>query len=192
MSKVLRAIAVVVLAVLLGGVFVGLCFFKFVQHRIASNLQPPRLQEHFESSSDLVFHSLDQGSAPGQTHHLSETHGKVVLLDLWGTWCVQCVAEMPTVQRLYDHYRSDPEVEFLIVSRLDSSAAVRSYAHRNHFDLPFYLTDDSDIPPTMQLNQFPSTFLYAKDGTLAAKHVGAADWSDKSVITFIDKLKQQR
>ncbi len=44
----------------------------------------------------------------------------------------------------------------------------------------------------MQLNQFPSTFLYAKDGTLVAKHVGAADWSDKSVIAFIDNLKQQR
>jgi thiol-disulfide isomerase/thioredoxin len=40
----------------------------------------------------------------------------VVYLDLWGTWCIQCVAEMPTVQKLYDHYKGDSQVEFLIVS----------------------------------------------------------------------------
>jgi hypothetical protein len=43
----------------------------------------------------------------------------------------------------------------------------------------------------MQLNQYPSTFIYAKDDTLVSKHVGAADWSDRSVISFIDQLKEQ-
>ena len=54
---------------------------------------------------------------------------------------MQCVAEMPTVQKLYDHYRNDPDVEFLIVSRLDSPLAVGSYAYRSHLDLPFYVTE---------------------------------------------------
>jgi hypothetical protein len=43
----------------------------------------------------------------------------------------------------------------------------------------------------MQLQQYPATFLHAKDGRLVSKHVGAADWSDRSVISFIDRLKQQ-
>ena len=95
------------------------------------------------------------------------------------------------MQRLYEHYRNDPDVTFLIVSRLDSPSAVRSYSWRNHLDLPFYVTRDEDIPESMQLNQFPATFLYAKDGSLVSKHVGAADWSDGSVIAFIDRLKKQ-
>jgi len=100
-------------------------------------------------------------------------------LHLWGTWCIQCITEMPTVQKLYDHYRNDPQVKFLIISRMDSPSSVRSYAHRNRLDLPFYVTHDDDIPQSMHLNQFPSTFLYAKDGTLVSKHIGAADWSDR-------------
>lgn len=36
----------------------------------------------------------------------------------------------------------------------------------------------------MQLDQFPSTFIYAEDGTLVSKHVGAADWSDPTVISY--------
>jgi hypothetical protein len=64
---------------------------------------------------------------------------------------------MPTVQKLYNHYRNDPQVKFLIVSRMDKPAAVRSYASRNHLDLPFYITYDDEIPPSMQLNQYPAT-----------------------------------
>jgi hypothetical protein len=74
---------------------------------------------------------------------------------------------------------------------MDKPSAVRSYARRNHLDLPFYITEGQDIPPSMHLNQFPATFLYAKDGRLVSKHVGAANWSDRSVISFIDHLKQQ-
>ena len=72
---------------------------------------------------------------------------------------------MPTVQKLYDHYRNDPQVKFLIVSRLDSPSSVLSHARRNHLSLPFYVTQDQDIPGSMKLNQYPSTFIYAKDGS---------------------------
>lgn len=94
----------------------------------------------------------------------------IIYLDLWGTWCIQCVAEMPTVQRLYDHYRSDSEMAFLIISGLASPSAVQAYARRNHFDLPFYVTRDEAIPDTMFLHQYPATFLFARDGTVAAEH----------------------
>lgn len=60
---------------------------------------------------------------------------------------------MPAVQKLYDQYRTDPDVAFLIISRLDSPAAVRRYSRLHHYDLPFYTMDDDDIPPSMQLNQ---------------------------------------
>lgn len=186
MRKILQRALAVLLSLILLAACAGLLLFKLVQHRIATTMQPPHLQLQPEPAGDLLYSTLD-----GQPQHLSSTKGQVVFLDLWGTWCVQCVAEMPKVQRLYDHYKDDPGVRFLIVSRLDSPSKVRSYARRNHLSLPFYVMNDDDIPKTMQLNQYPATFLYAKDGTLVSKHVGAADWSDRSVISFIDQLKQQ-
>jgi thiol-disulfide isomerase/thioredoxin len=183
---VFRRTLIVLLSLTLLAAAGGLLFFKFIQHRVAANMQPPHLKLQPEPASDLLYRTLN-----GQQQNLSSQKGQVVFLDLWGTWCVQCVAEMPTVQKLYDHYKDDPNVKFLIVSRMDSPSTVRSYARRNHLDLPFYITRDEEIPPSMQLNQFPATFLYAKDGTLVSKHVGAANWSDRSVISFIDRLKQQ-
>jgi thiol-disulfide isomerase/thioredoxin len=186
LRKLLKRVAIGFIATILLGACAGLLLFKFAQHKIAARMQPPHLQRSPEAASNLTYRTLD-----GKPLQLSSTKGQVVFLDLWGTWCVQCVAEMPTVQRLYDHYKNDPQVKFLIVSRMDSPAAVRAYAHRNQLDLPFYITHDDEIPQSMQLNQFPSTFIYAKDGSLIAKHVGAADWSDRSVISFIDRLKEQ-
>jgi len=186
LRKALKRITIGFIAIVLLGAFTVLLFFKLIQRKIASNMKPPHLQRLSEAASDLIFRTLD-----GKTQHLASTKGQVVFLDLWGTWCVQCVAEMPAVQRLYDHYRNDPQVKFLIVSRLDSPSAVRSYARRNQLNLPFYITQDEDIPQSMRLNQYPSMFIYAKDGSLVSKHVGAADWSDRSVISSIDQLKTQ-
>jgi thiol-disulfide isomerase/thioredoxin len=147
-------------------------------------MQPPHMHSQTEVASELVYRTLE-----GEQKHLSASRGQVVFLDLWGTWCVQCVAEMPAVQRLYEHYKDDPQVKFLIVSRQDSPSTVRAYAHRNHLSLPFYVTWDEDVPSSMKLNQYPSTFIYSKDGSLVFKHVGAADWSDQSVVSFIDQLR---
>jgi thiol-disulfide isomerase/thioredoxin len=160
--------------------------FRFVEHRIAQNMRPPSFTQPKEASVDFPFETLD-----GKAVHLADMKGKVVLVDLWGTWCIQCVVEMPELQRLYDHFRHDPQVQFLVISRMDTPGKVKAYAHRNGFDLPFFTMSDGDIPELMRFNQFPSTFVYAKDGRLAAEHAGAAHWSDPSVITFLDHLKAE-
>ena len=186
MTKILGRIALTLILVSLVGGSIALLGFKLVQYHIAVNAHAPHLRFQPEAASDLTFRTLD-----GQPQHLLPNNNQVVFLDLWGTWCVQCVAEMPAIQSLYNHYRNDPQVKFLIVSRWDSPNAVRSYARRNHLDLPFYVTRDGEIPASMQLHQFPSAFILAKNGTLISEHTGAADWSAPSVISFIDRLKAQ-
>jgi thiol-disulfide isomerase/thioredoxin len=186
-GRLLKRVVIGLVSVGLTAAVVGLLLFKVAERKIAARMQPPHLERQSQAASDLKFRTLD-----GEVQHLSATRGQVVFLDLWGTWCIQCVAEMPTVQRLYDRYKDDPQVKFLIVSRLDSPATVRSYARRNHLSLPFYVTQDEDIPQTMQFNQYPATFVFAKDGSLVSNHVGAADWSDRSVVSFIDQLRTEQ
>jgi len=178
-------VRVAVLLVLLG--VMRFCGWKAVQHRILLNAKAPHLVSFPEPQIDFRFRKLD-----GTQMHLAEMKGKVVFVDLWGTWCIQCVAEMPTVQALYDRFRNDPHVSFLIISRLDSVDTIRRYARRNHLDLPFYTTEDADIPASMQLKQFPATFLYAPDGAMMVKHTGAADWSAPAVVSYINNLKTKQ
>lgn len=174
----------------LSAVFVLVCagagFLGLVVHRIGSRMHAPQLDSEQLAAGDLVYRTLN-----GDVQHVSDNKGRVVFLNLWGTWCIPCVAEMPKVQKLYDHYRGDPQVKFLIVSRLDPPDRVRLFARESGFTLPFYVTRDGDIPESMRFGQYPVTFVFGKDGRLVSKHVGPADWSDASVISFLDKLRAE-
>jgi len=175
----------------IGGLVLTVCVLAslaafFLFHAVRNNVESrsPELVAISLPAPDLSFQTLD-----GIGRHLSDYQGKVVFLDLWGTWCIQCVAEMPTVQALYDRYKHDPQVVFLIVSRLDTPQRVQHYANLGGYSLPFFVTRDEDIPPSMYFHQYPATFLYSKDGRIAAQHAGGADWDDTSVRAFIDRLK---
>jgi hypothetical protein len=72
---------------------------------------------------------------------------------------------------------------------LDTPAKIRLYARYGDYDLPFYTIKDADIPHSLQFDQYPTTFIFAKDGSLAETQVGGADWSDASVAQSIRKLE---
>lgn len=184
MKRRWKWIAATLLSLFVVAFAAGLFLFHVIREKVEA--RPPRLAVVSLPAPDLSFQTLD-----GQARHLSDFKGKVVFLDLWGTWCLQCVAEMPTVQQLYLHYKDDPQVVFLIVSRLDTPQQVARYAHMGGYTLPFFVTRDDDIPPSMYFHQYPATFLYSKDGRIAMEHAGGANWADPSVISFIDDLKSR-
>jgi thiol-disulfide isomerase/thioredoxin len=177
-------LAGILTAVALGALCAWL-FFRLAENRIAGNLKPPVLTREIRFNYDFPFAALD-----GQARHLSDLKGKVVFVNFWGTWCLPCVAEMPTIQRLYNHFKADASVVFVIASRLDAPEKIRAFAGRHHYDLPFYTIRDEDIPQQLRFNQYPATFIFGKDGSLAAKHINAANWADSTVITFIKQLEK--
>jgi thiol-disulfide isomerase/thioredoxin len=138
----------------------------------------PTLQR--EGIDHLAFATLD-----GSPLSPSSLKGKVVFVNYWATWCGPCKAEMPAVQKLYDHFRNNPDVAFVIASDAESAQDVRKMAEEQKLQLPFYLYKNEG-PGTV-----PTTLIIAKDGSVAVKHEGAADWSDPSVIAFIEQLEKE-
>ncbi len=54
--------------------------------------------------------------ANGQFHALSDYKGKVVLVDVWATWCAPCKAEIPHLEKLIEHYKNNDNIVFIGVS----------------------------------------------------------------------------
>src|SRR5690606_34637312 len=46
---------------------------------------------------------------------LSDQKGKVVFINFWATWCPPCIAEMPTINKLYSNFRDNENVMFMMV-----------------------------------------------------------------------------
>jgi thiol-disulfide isomerase/thioredoxin len=59
----------------------------------------------------------------GQTFKLRDFKGKVVYIDLWASWCKPCREETPFLEKLYDHYKSDPRIAFISIAVSDGQQA---------------------------------------------------------------------
>lgn len=160
--------------------------YKYGEYLVGKRIKPPVVPAQLRESYDFRYSTL-----AGAAKRVSDLKGKVVFVNFWGTWCIPCVAEMPTIQKLYDRYKNDTGVAFVLPSRLDDVQKLNAFSAKYKYSLPFSTINDTDIPASMNFQQYPVTFIYAKDGSVAMKHINAADWSDSSVISFIERLKAQ-
>jgi len=164
----------------------GLLFFLISTEHSTAPLHIPVITPVNQRVPAFTYRSLDT-----KVHNLSELKGKVVLIDFWGTWCAGCVEEMPTIERLYDRYRIDPRVAFVIVSQNDTLDKVKAFVAKNHFNLPFYYVGTDAVPPPLSPQAWPSTYFISPDGVLRGEYLGGGDWSDQSVVRYIELLKQK-
>ena len=117
----------------------------------------------------------------------SEFDGKVIFLNLWGTWCQPCVWEMPYLQDLYDSVNRE-HVAFLAVSD-EPLSLLRSFAAKESLTIPIYQSV-SQKPPGFEIGPRPATLLIDKVGRVVVREIGAAAWSDPRVIRLVRSLHE--
>lgn len=56
--------------------------------------------------------------AEGKTHRLSDffNKGRYLYIDMWATWCIPCVAEIPYMEKHVEHYKDNPKIQFISIS----------------------------------------------------------------------------
>ena len=121
----------------------------------------------------------------GREVALSDYRGKVVLVNIWATWCPPCVEEMPSLQRLYESLEGT-DFEILAVS-VDSRVGELNRTGREggdvwgfgeQFGLTFPLVHDPSarIQQIYQTTGVPETFIVGRDGVIYKKVAGPTDW----------------
>lgn len=75
-----------------------------------------------------IMPSWSLTDARGKTVNSSMLKGKVYVLDFWANWCVPCKASLPGMKMAADHYKNDPNVEFLFIDTQESGADYKARA----------------------------------------------------------------
>jgi len=102
---------------------------------------------------------------------LESSKGKVVILDLWATWCPPCRKEIPGFINLYKKYK-DKGLEIIgIAFDENGQEVVPPFMKAMGINYQVYL-DGGDIAQKYDLQAYPTTIVYGKDGKAASKHVG--------------------
>src|SRR3989339_1959416 len=102
---------------------------------------------------------------------LGNNKGKVVIVDLWATWCPPCRKEIPGFINLYKKYK-DKGLEIIGVAFDENGQeVVPPFMKAMGINYQVYL-DGGDIARKYDLQAYPTTIVYGKDGKVASKHVG--------------------
>ncbi len=173
-----RSVILIILALVAGGIFYALQHKKTHQGSFEFN----RL-EVGKPAPDFTLPRLD-----GKPVKLSDFRGKVVLVNVWATWCQPCVAEMPSMEKLYQQLKGE-NFEILAVS-IDSpgAAAVAPFMRRNNLSFPALIDSQGHIKTAYNLTGVPESFIINRQGVLAQKIVGPLDWAAPEVLKYFRQL----
>ncbi|MEP3836363.1 MAG: TlpA disulfide reductase family protein [Algibacter sp.] len=116
--------------------------------------------------------------------NFSTTKNKVVLVNFWATWCPPCIAEMPSMQLLYEDYKD--KIEFVFVSNEDFQVT-NNFLIKNEYTFSSYKAI-SKHPDVFNVTSIPRTFLIDKSGNIVIDKTGASNWNSETVRSTIDSL----
>ena len=113
----------------------------------------------------------------GNEVSLADFRGKVVLLNLWATWCLPCLQEMPALDRLQAALGPEGlEVIALSQDRDGVPAVVRFYEKYDFGNLEVYVDPKGAVAGSFDVGVLPTSVLLDRDGNAVGQLVGAAEW----------------
>ncbi|HEY8176444.1 MAG TPA: TlpA disulfide reductase family protein [Gemmatimonadaceae bacterium] len=120
---------------------------------------------------------------------LEDYRGKVLVLNIWATWCEPCKVEMPSFEQLHRQVR-DTNLRIVAVSIDDAVGAdsVRAYARGLGLTFDILLDSTHAIDRDYQATGYPETFVIARDGTIRKKWIGPADWTSPANLALLRDL----
>lgn len=124
----------------------------------------------------------------GNRVRLADHQGKVIILNLWATWCGPCRVEMPGLENLYRRFRSQG-LEILAVS-LDkgNQDKVQTFSEEYRLSFPVLLDVDRQVESRYPTLTIPTTFVIDKKGMVVAEVDGAKNWESDETFQALEYL----
>lgn len=158
---------VLIIAIAIGGFF-------YYEH----NKKPPLVEG--DEAPDFTLPTLDGGEVT-----LSDYRGKVVLLNIWATWCEPCREEMPYMENQYKNLEGQ-DFEILAISQdRRGSEDVQPFVDEFGLTFPILLDPDKDVGELYQTSKFPESFIIDQDGIIVSHVVGGLGSQDFMIIDHL-------
>jgi peroxiredoxin len=125
-------------------------------------------------------------SIKGEKYTLSALRGKVVILNFWASSCPPCIYEMPTLEKLAQ-LMAGKQLQILTVTS-DPLSMAQDTARRMGIKVPVLVDADGQVANSYAVYYTPITYIIDAQGNVNNRFMGAADWSDQTVVDYLNKL----
>ena len=124
-----------------------------------------------DSVGDAWIEKYDLSFRDSQNNivNLNQLKGKVVIINLWATWCPPCLAEMPSLDQLYKDFSGNDKIVILSVDVDGNLKASGKFLAKRKYSLPLYQLN-STLPNGLSTKSIPTTIILDKSGKHMINH----------------------
>jgi cytochrome c biogenesis protein CcmG/thiol:disulfide interchange protein DsbE len=158
--------------------WISLLLFSAMLVGCYSGTRPPRLGER---APDF---ELQDGS---KTVALHDFKGDVVVLNFWATWCPPCVEEVPSLVQMQKQL-APKGVKVLGVSIDVDQSAYQKFLKDYGVDFMTVRDPDKRTPSLYGTFAWPETYIIDRKGVVRRKFIGAVDWTQPDIESYIAGL----
>ena len=124
---------------------------------------------------------------------LSQFKDKLVLVDVWATWCEPCLRTVPAMTKLQQHFNKEGSDVRVVSIALDlKGARIKKFKKINKFDeFESWFDPEKNIQEALPLDVIPSFFILDGKGHTVAFVRGFVDWSSPEIIPYLEELAKK-
>ena len=158
---------------------------------VAAAQQPPKNFILHEASKPIASIAFEDGQ--DRQRNFSEFRGKVVLLNIWATWCGPCRREMPSLDRLQGLLGgADFDVVALSIDRSGIETVRKFYDDVGIRNLPIYIDSSGKAARELATIGVPATLLIDRAGRELGRLIGPAEWDEPDIVQFLKRIIAQK
>ncbi len=144
-------------------------------------------------ANPLALPSIAFQSGHGRSLDLGDFRGRVILLNLWATWCAPCRAEMPTLDALQALLGGPAfEVVALSLDRGGADDVERFYRELGLRHLALYVDPTTAAQRELRVFGLPTTLLIDSEGHELGRLIGPTEWDSRDMIGFLRSIIDRR
>ena len=171
----------------------GLVGLGFLQADLFAKTANQKLERLF---SDVGVLQIPQDTDPleiklqdptGRPISLSEFRGKIVFINFWTTWCLACVIEMPSMEKLHQTFK-DRDFVMVAINLQESASRVKQFYKEYKLTFTTLLDTTGDVGAGLGIRSIPTTFILDKNGRIIGKALGPREWEGKNSIALFEYL----
>lgn len=163
------------------------CLAPFGALSADSGLEKLEWADDPQPASDVPFQNGN-----GESISLADFEGKVVVVNLWATWCAPCIREMPTLDTLQSEMGGDALEVIALSQDREGEKVARPFIEKNEWsNLDLYLSPDLAFARDSNIRGLPTTLIIDKAGLEVARLEGTAEWDAPDIKAVLQKLIDQ-
>ncbi len=129
----------------------------------------------------------------GQTINFSDYKGKVVLVNIFATWCGPCKKELPLVEsNIWEKYKDSTDFALCVFGRGHNWKQINKFKKKNLYDLPMYPDRKEKIFKIFASGYIPRNYIVDKNGKIAYVSVGFTKKDFEEMVSVLNKLLEEK